>query len=245
MQIFFFQFHIVSYNIPFCVLSASMDPKYFTSENGSGVAPQNLSILQENEILFSQNPAHNTNLLNSNPPIMHADHQKGQKNWLLANLQKNPSWPAPSFTALLSMDYSLVLGAELAAERNPTDLFQFLTPIEAPEMPEIQSSLTINTNNLPPLQPPDFRASPVTTQPIPQAPTNRHVSLVHGSLDSTLQGTSIDLTHTTEASLHHVTLDPSRRVYPCTVCGATFYNAQALGGHMSYHSKEKRKKQPK
>ncbi|KAL6849932.1 hypothetical protein ACP4OV_020559 [Aristida adscensionis] len=34
----------------------------------------------------------------------------------------------------------------------------------------------------------------------------------------------------------------ARRVYPCKLCVAQFYSAQALGGHMSYHIKEMKKK---
>lgn len=173
---------------------------------------------------------------------MNSDHGKQKNNFLNAYLEDNPSWPAPSFTALLEMDYSLILGAELAAERNPTNLLQFSdpNPIAPPEMPRMHSPLITNPYNLHPLQPPDFHASPITTHPIPPVPIDLYASLLRGSLNSLpYPTTSIQLTHTTDAASQSDAT--SRRVFPCTLCEATFRNAQALGGHMSYHSKEKRK----
>jgi hypothetical protein len=241
MKLILFQFHFIS-NIPLCILLANMDPKNFSSENSSMIdPPQNPSNLQENKIPISQSAAHNTSSLNFVPPIMNSE----QQNYcLLTEMQNNPSWPAPSFTALLSMDYSVVLASELLVEDNPTNLFQLLNPIASPETTEIQSSLVTNSINLPPLQQPNnIHTNLVTTLPIPDQAPNCQASLLCSSLDSTLHPSiSMQLTQANDASLCQVTSDPPRRVYSCIICGAMFYNAQALGGHMSYHSKNKRKK---
>jgi hypothetical protein len=230
MKLILFQFHFVS-NIPVCILFANMDPKNFSSENNSMniIPPQNPPILQENRIPISRSPAHSS--LNSE-----------QRKSLLTEMQNNPSWPAPSFTALLSMDYSDVLASELLVEENPTNLFQLLNPIATPKVPETQSSLV--TNNLSPLQPPNnIHINPVTILPIPDQAPNHQASLLCSSLDSTLHpSTSMQLTQAKDSSLCQVTSDPPRRIYSCIICGAMFYNAQALGGHMSYHSKDKKKK---
>ncbi|KAL6615289.1 hypothetical protein ACP70R_037559 [Stipagrostis hirtigluma subsp. patula] len=144
------------------------------------------------------------------------------------------SMEPPPITSLLQGEPTAIVHAHLnvSGVMDPGPIFNDLATQTLKEE-DMHKSLGSSSHSYPDgkmtyVEPTSFGQSPISYY-VPREP---QVPIPSGTSDGFVQAT---VSTTAE-------VERARRAYPCRICTASFYSPQALGGHMSYHSKEMKKK---
>ncbi|KAL6849936.1 hypothetical protein ACP4OV_020563 [Aristida adscensionis] len=138
----------------------------------------------------------------------------------------------PSFTSLLQGEPAAVVHAHLDVNgvMDPGPIFY--DPLTLTHKEEMQKPLGSSLHHGPygEITPRRFALSPKSyyIQKESELPIGVRHGTYHGIVQPTISPTVVEVERT-------------RRVYPCKLCVAKFYSAQALGGHMSYHGNKMRR----